>query len=275
VTDEPRIVLEADGEHLAVSGPPDLLTDAVVEALRAERAALQLVVEVFGPVTVASAGTNPTWPPRGGFTPSWRRLSARKPLVVLPSEAMVGEISPHAEDPPAVSCPTCAVAEPAVSARVGDLYESGPWQVCSRCQGRRWLVTAHGDVCAACEPEGALAPPTWVRSGDGWVCSRCHPPVAPDDRPVCEICGGKGACRPDHPQRLRQLGMQLLKKTRSARRQAEIRAALDALPVVDVPAPEPSRHAEVVHGWRPPRTTTTTRQGREITWKHYAGGMTR
>src|SRR5262249_7145451 len=145
------------------------------------------------------------------------------------------------------------------------IFYTGPWQTCSRCGGRRWRSTSQGDVCAACGPSSGREPvaATWVRTGGGWVCTRCHPPAPTDDtRTICEICGGKGRRRPDHDVQLRRLGERLLRRTRSAAKQETIRAALAALPAVEVSAPDASRLSRVVQSWRPPRTTTT-RLGKE------------
>jgi hypothetical protein len=120
----------------------------------------------------------------------------------------------------------------------------------------------------ACGPPSGhqLVAATWVRAGDGWICSRCHPPERPDDtRTICEICGGKGQCHPDHDVQLRRFGERLLRRTRSAAKQETIRAALAALPAVDVSTADVSRPSRVAQSWRPARTTTT-RLGKEVTW---------
>jgi len=110
------------------------------------------------------------------------------------------------------------------------VFETRGWQTCGRCQGHRWRSALTGDVCVTCAPSGAESlPATWVRAGAGWVCSRCYPPVPTNDRLVCAICGGKGACRPDHDDRLRQFGEQLFRRTRSQKKQEQIRTALVAL----------------------------------------------
>jgi hypothetical protein len=82
---------------------------------------------------------------------------------------------------------------------------------------------------------------TWHRAGSGWTCATCHPPVPADLRETCPICGGKGACRPDHDARLRQLGERLLRRTRSVKRQAAIEAALATLPEAETVPVEASR----------------------------------
>jgi hypothetical protein len=261
------IRLEVDGDSLLATGPEELLSDDVVAALGADKQALLAIAEVFPGVAVVSAGTNPTWPPKGGIVPAWRRVSSRKPLIVFPSEQTPSTIAPFAVEPPSTPCPTCTVPQ-GVQPASERIFETGPWQVCARCQGRRWRATASGDECVACGPAPGResVPSTWVWSKSAWSCSRCHPPVPPDDRELCEICGAKGRpCGPDHVVRLRQLGEQLLRRTRSAKKRAAIAAALAALPAAEAPAPVASRHSEVVHGWRPPRTTTT-RQQREVTW---------
>jgi hypothetical protein len=187
VTDEPdivvpEVVLELDGAQVVVDGPDDVV-DGVASALAADREALRLVVDVFGPgVGVVAVDVPATWPPKGGFVPAWRRLSARKPLIVLPSETVSGRVDPYATEAPTLPCSSCGVT-------------------------------------------------AWHRAGSGWSCRTCHPPVVPDPREVCPVCGRKARpCGPDHVVRLRQLGERMLKQTRSAKKQAAIRAALDALP---------------------------------------------
>jgi len=246
--DESKIHLEADGAQLRVTGPDDLLTDDVVAALITDKVVLQMLVDVLGPVTVISAGTPPVWPPRGGFVPAWRRVSPTRPLIVLPSEQVLGRrVDPFTAEPPTAPCQTCTLTQ-TTSAPSEAIFDTGPWQTCSRCGGRRWRSTLDGDECAACGP-----PPgresvaiTWVRAGSGWVCSRCHPPAPTDDmRTICEICGGKGRCRPDHDVQLRRFGERLLRRTRNAAKQEMIRAALAALPAVEVSARDGSRLSRV------------------------------
>jgi hypothetical protein len=219
----PDVVLELEDGRVVVDGPDDAV-DGVASALAADRDALQLVVDVFGSgVGIVAVDVPATWPPRGGFVPAWRRLSARKPLIILPSETVSGRVDPYATEAPTLPCPSCGLT-------------------------------------------------AWHRAGSGWSCRTCHPPVPPDARSRCEICGAVGRpCGPDHVAKLRQLGERMLKQTRSAKKRAAIQAALDALPVVEVPAPTASRRAEVLRGWRAPRTTTT-RQGREITWSRKDAG---
>jgi hypothetical protein len=226
------VVLDADADGLIVTGPDDVV-DAVAAALAADKAALELVVEIFGPVTVVAAGVAQPWPPKGGFVPAWRRLLPRKPLIVLPSEHVVGRVAPYATEPPTTPCPVCAEREPkCYASSPTSSWETGPWQTCTRCGSRRWRWSAAGDECVACGPMPGteLPPATWVRAGTGWACSRCHPPVPPDPRAVCAICGGKGRCRPDHNDRLRAHAVRLLKKTKSEQRRRQIEAALAALP---------------------------------------------
>jgi hypothetical protein len=224
VSRDDRIVLEV------VDGPEDILTDDVVAALGVDKAILQMICEVFGPVTVGAVATPAVWPPRGGFVPAWRRVRPGQPLIVLPSEHVPNAINPFAPEPPSISCPTCTVQQtkPAVTEHV---FETGPWQTCGRCGGCRWRSTEAGDVCVACGPRPGRAPAaaTWVRAGGGWVCSRCHPIPPVDGREVCGVCQGKGRCRPDHNARLRQLGEAMLRRARSEAMQGKIRAALAAI----------------------------------------------
>jgi hypothetical protein len=265
VNRDDQVVLDVDDGQLCVDGPDDVVDD-VATALTADKEALALIVDAFGPVEVVSAGTPPVWPPRGGFVPAWRRVSATRPLIVLPSERVSGLVDPFAVEPPTAPCPTCAVTRTR-SAAPEEIFDTGPWQTCSRCGGRRWRSTPEGDVCVACGPPSGREPvaTTWVRAGGGWVCTRCHPPAPTDDtRTICEICGGKGRCRPDHDMQLRRFGERLLRRTRSAAKQETIRAALAALPAVEVSAPNVSRLSRIVQSGRPPRTTTT-RLGKEVT----------
>jgi hypothetical protein len=111
-----------------------------------------------------------------------------------------------------VPCPTCATTGPTsmlpgatVVIEPKITFTTGPWQVCSRCQGREWRSTPDGDECAACEPPPSRAPvaSTWVRAGAGWTCALCHPAPPVDPRPVCRYCGGKGACH-DHAAEARR-----------------------------------------------------------------------
>jgi hypothetical protein len=90
-------------------------------------------------------------------------------------------------------------------------------------------------------PKGGFVP-AWrrVRGGKPLIVLRSeqvpvptYPPAAPipdDWRLVCAVCGGKNRCRPDHTVRLRQHGERLLRRTKSAKRRAEIEAALAQLP---------------------------------------------
>jgi hypothetical protein len=239
VSRDDRVVLDADGGQLCVDGPDDVV-DEVATALAADKEALALVIDAFGPVEVVSAGTATVWPPRGGFVPAWRRVSPARPLIVLPSEQGLGRgVDPFTAEPPTAPCP-CTVTQ-TTSAPSEAIFDTGPWQTCSRCGGRRWRSTPDGDECAACGPPPGResVAPTWVRAGGGWTCTRCHPPTPPDDtRTICEICGGKGRCRPDHDVQLRRFGERLLRRTRNAAKQETIRAALAALPAVEVSAPD-------------------------------------
>jgi hypothetical protein len=233
--DESETHLKADGAQLRVTGPDELLTDDVVAALIADKVALQMVVDIFGPVTVVSAGTLPVWPPRGGFVPAWRRVSPTRPLIVVPSERVSGRVDPFTVEPPTAPCPTCAATRTR-SAAPEAIFDTGYGQTCSRCRGRRWRSTPEGDVCVACGPPSGREPvaATWVRAGGGWTCSRCHPPAPTDDtRTICEICAGKGQCRPDHDVQLRRFGERLLRRTRNAAKKEAIRAALAALSAVE------------------------------------------
>jgi hypothetical protein len=242
VSRDEKVVLDVVDGHLGVEGPDDVV-DTVATALAADKVALQMVVDVFGPVTVVSAGAPPVWPPKGGFVPAWRRVSPTRPLIVLPSERVSGWVDPFTDGSPTAPCPRCAATRTR-SAVPEAIFETGSWQTCSRCEGRRWRSTPEGDVCAACGPLSGREPvaATWVRTGGGWICTRCHPPAPTDDtRAICETCGGKGRCRPDHDVQLRRFGERLLRRTRSAAKQETIRAALAALPPVEVCAPDVSR----------------------------------
>jgi len=246
VNRDDQVVLDVDDGQLCVDGPDDVV-DEVATALAADKEALALVVDAFGPVEVVSAGTPPVWPPRGGFVPAWRRVSPTRPLIVLPSERVSGQVDPFTVEPPTAPCPTCAATRTR-SAAPEAIFDTGSWQTCSRCGGRRWRSTPEGDACAACGPPSGCEPveATWVRAGGGWTCTRCHPPVPTDDtRIICEICGGKGRCRPDHDVQLRRFGERLLRRTHNAAKQETIRAALAALPAVDVAAPDGSRLSRV------------------------------
>jgi hypothetical protein len=246
---------------LIVDGPVDVLEGAAT-ALAADKQALELVVEVFGPVEVLSANTRAVWSPPGGFDPSQRRLTRGLPLVVLPSEH--GAIDPYADEPPTLPCPVCTVEQ--VHPTLERTCATGPWQSCSTCGGRQWHTTAQGDVCVACGPPSyAIAPSTWVRCGSGWTCSRCHPPARPYDREVCPICGGKGQCRPDHDSKLRLAGEKLLRRTRSVKKRAAIEHALAALPASEEQPPDPLRRSRHVQGWVAP-TVKTGRQQKEVVW---------
>ncbi len=66
--DPDEILIDIDGDKLLVDGPDDVVDD-MAATLAADKAALQTVVEIFGPVTVISAGTPTPWPPKGGFVP--------------------------------------------------------------------------------------------------------------------------------------------------------------------------------------------------------------
>jgi hypothetical protein len=242
VSCDEKVILDVVDGRLGVDGPDDVV-DAVATVLAADKMALQMLVDFFCPVTVISAGTAPVWPPKGGFVPAWRRVSSTRPLIILPSERVSGGVEPFTVEPPTVPCPTCAVTR-ARSAAPEAIFDTGRWQTCSRCGGRRWRSTPEGDVCVACGPPSGHEPvaTTWVRAGDGWICNRCHPPEPPDDtRTICEICGGKGQCRPDHDVQLRRFGERLLRQTRNAAKQEMIRAALAALPAVEVSAHDGSR----------------------------------
>src|SRR5262249_9208613 len=128
-------------------------------------------------------------------------------------------------------------------------------------------------AAAVVDPYAAEAPPArcphcadtqWHRAGTGWACVRCHPPVVPDEREVCPICHAKGACRADHPVRLRELGEQLRTRTRKAAERAAIDAALAQLP----PAParaRSGRRRNPQHSWGAPRIGTG-RLSKEIVW---------
>jgi hypothetical protein len=146
---------------------------------------------------------------------------------------LVGCIDRYTDAPPTTACPVCLERQPKsyVTPR-DDTWETGPWLTCTRCGGRRWRWTEDGDVCATCGPmpRAVLPPATWYPAGSGWACSRCHPPIPPDNRAVCAICGGKGGCRPDHTDRLRAHAVRLLKKAKSAQRRQQIEAALAAPP---------------------------------------------
>src|SRR5262249_25510788 len=110
--DESKIHLEADGAQLRVTGPDDLLTDDVVAALITDKVVLQMLVDVLRPVTVISARTPPVWPPRGGFVPAWRRVSPTRPLIVLPSEQVLGRrVDPFTAEPPTAPCQTCTLTQ--------------------------------------------------------------------------------------------------------------------------------------------------------------------
>src|SRR5262249_60739124 len=100
------------GAQRWVPGPDELLPAGVSATLAADKVALQMVVDVFGPLTVVSAGTPPVWPPKGGFVPAWRRVSPTRPLIVLPSERGSGWVDPFTVQPPTAPCPTCAPSRP-------------------------------------------------------------------------------------------------------------------------------------------------------------------
>jgi hypothetical protein len=249
VSRDEKVVLDVVDGHLGVDGPDDVV-DTVAAALAADKVALQRVVDVFGPVTVVSAGTLRVWPPKGGVVPAWRRVSRTRPLIVLPSERVSGRVDPFAVEPPTAPCPMCAMTR-ARSAAPKAIFDTGSWQTCSRCGARRWRSTAEGDVCAVCGPPSGREPvaATWVQAGGSWICTRCHPPQPTDDtRTICEICGGKRGCRPDHDVQLRRLGERLLRRTRNAAKQETIRAALAALPAVEESADLVRAFAAVVDG---------------------------
>jgi hypothetical protein len=87
-----------------------------------------------------------------------------------------------------------------------------------------------------------------------------YPPPAPisdDWRLVCPVCGGKGRCRPDHDLQLRRIGERMLRQTRSAKRRAQLEAALAQLPTEPAVAITPSRRSRAIKRWRPPKTTTS------------------
>jgi hypothetical protein len=242
-----RIVLEVVDGDLDVVGPDTALTPEAVAALCEIKDALRLVAEVFPGVSIVTVDVPKRWPPPGGFVPAWRRLSSTRPLILLPSEHVSGWVDPFTIEPPTAPCPTCAMTRTR-SVAPEEIFDTGLWQTCSRCGGRRWRSTPEGDICVACGASSGREPvaATWVRAGGGWACTRCHPPVPTDDtRIVCEICGGKGRCRPDHDVQLRRFGERLLRRTRSAAKQETIRAALAALPAVEVSAPDGSRLSRV------------------------------
>jgi hypothetical protein len=196
-----------DGE-LDVAGPETALTPEVVESLRDVKDALRIVAEVFPGTTVVDVTGPMRWPPKGGFVPAWRRLRGAMPLVVLPSEHVAvttGSVTTH--------------AKPFQEA----IFETGAWQVCTRCNGRRWRTTPHGDVCVTCPPLLAQDPTPSVTvtvPNEGW-------------ESVCAVCGGKNRCRPDHDLRLRQVAARMLRlKSTGAKRRAILEAALDRLPII-------------------------------------------
>src|SRR5262249_714375 len=161
-----KIHLEADGAQLRVTGPDDLLTDDVVAALITDKVVLQMLVDVLGPVTVISARTPPVWPPRGGVRPAWGRGAPPRPPMRLPRQQVVGwRVERFSGEAATAACQTCTLTQ-TTSAASEAIFDTGPWQTCSRCGGRRWRSTLDGDECAACGP-----PPgresvaiTWVRA---------------------------------------------------------------------------------------------------------------
>jgi hypothetical protein len=203
MTDDAIALDVVDGD-LDVTGSEAVLTPAVVESLRDVKDALLAVAEIFPGASVVTVTGPSRWPPKGGFVPSWRRLWPGKPLEVIPSEHVVvtsGSVTTH--------------AKPFQEA----IFETGAWQVCTRCNGRRWRTTPHGDACVTCPPLPAPDPTPSVAAtvpNEGWAL-------------VCPICGGKGRCRPDHSLRLRQHGERLLRRTKSEKRRAQIEAALAQL----------------------------------------------
>jgi hypothetical protein len=221
-----RITLELVDGALEVEGP-DEVVDAVAAELAADTGALALVLEVFGgAVEVVATNAPACWPPRGGFTPAWRRLQFRT-LEVLPTEERP-TIDPYAAEPPSVPCSNCAV--PSGSALKERVFETGLWQTCARCQGRTFRSTPSGDVCARCTPPvpSAEPAPTWRRAGSGWVCGRCHPAPPPDRWPVCGRCGARGHAEPDH-DRLVEWAERRLRRTRDPKRRRELEDALAQL----------------------------------------------
>src|SRR5262249_61803307 len=118
-------------------GPAELRPGAVRATLAADKVGLQMVVDVFGPVTVVSAGTPPVWPPKGGFVPAWRRVSPTRPLIVLPSERVSGWVDPFTVEPPTALCPKGAGTRTR-SGTSDAILRTGSGQPCARCECRPW-----------------------------------------------------------------------------------------------------------------------------------------